>query len=197
MDAKTTNANWATAVPAWLDSLGGKTPSRRRLRKFREFCEAHNLGEVDEGMGVARALDEVTTALQLVAAGTLPRPDRLETEEDLHRLRLAYRAWCAARVREREAATREAAERREADLAKRLDEPGFTLRAGENDDDEIDAQGCAGNFVFAGTLRECRDNLHRVTRKRRDPSSGLGCWVIVSPEGEEVYSGTFDADCYY
>ncbi len=71
-------------------------------------------------------------------------------------------------------------------LDKRLDEPGFTLLAGERTD-----------IVHSGTLRECRDNLWKVTHYPRDRTAGIGCWVIVdskSPDHREVESGKYNRD---
>jgi len=72
-------------------------------------------------------------------------------------------------------------------LEKRLDEPGFTLLAGEETE-----------IVRRGTFRDCRDNLSQLMAKRlpRDPYCGIGCWVIVKGE-EEVMSGKFDKDMYW
>jgi hypothetical protein len=74
---------------------------------------------------------------------------------------------------------------------KRLDEPGFHLLAGENTD-----------AIYAGTWRECRNNLWRLLCKfegkklPRDRDCGKGCWVIVKGDFE-AESGYFNSDMYW
>ena len=70
-------------------------------------------------------------------------------------------------------------------LERRFDEDGFTLIAGEESE-----------IIHQGTLRECKDNIWKVSKCPRDHYSGLGCYIIVKGE-EEVMSGTFDRDCSY
>jgi hypothetical protein len=84
-------------------------------------------------------------------------------------------------------ATAERLRKEREELEKRFDEPGFFLIAGEESE-----------VLHSGTLRECRDNLWKVTAGDlpRDPYCGIGCWVIAKG-GEEVMSGKFDRDCYY
>jgi len=65
-------------------------------------------------------------------------------------------------------------------LDARLDDRGFTLLAGENTD-----------VVCRGTLRDCRDSLHKVVHLPRDSWSHLGCWVITDPQFVEVEAGHF------
>lgn len=97
----------------------------------------------------------------------------------------AHAAIEAARARAQAESERLAAEykaAREA-LDARLDEPGFTLLAGENTD-----------VVCRGTLRQCRDSLRKVIGLPRDPYCGRGCWVIVDSQHNEVESGEFGKD---
>lgn len=70
---------------------------------------------------------------------------------------------------------------------KRLDEPGFTLLAGEETE-----------ILHQGTWRECRENLWKLNRLElpRDPYCGIGCWAIVKGEFE-AESGKFDEDIYW
>lgn len=87
---------------------------------------------------------------------------------------------------ERNEAVRLRLKAEEAAKAARLDEPGFTLVAGEN-----------STTVHSGTLRECRDNLWKVMSQPRDGYAGVGCWVIVDSTGTEIDAGRFDKSAWW
>lgn len=66
-----------------------------------------------------------------------------------------------------------------------IDEPGFTLIAGED-----------SKVVATGTLRECRKALWRVTFCERDGYAGRGCWIIFKGDDFEE-RGYFDRQMYW
>lgn len=87
MTTQAKQAQWFEAIPAFIASGG---PKRKRwLKQFRMFCDENGFGWVDEGFGVAYALDECILAWRTAT----PEERATAIDNDSFKaLRMAFRA---------------------------------------------------------------------------------------------------------
>jgi hypothetical protein len=164
-----------------LNRKGKKMKTETRKRVWDDVTRQLNIGQTS-GKNFRLRFDAEFRPYIVIFNGqrwTLP-DDVIAALTDDARATIEVAAREARKARECEAAKYRA--EREA-LNARLDEPGFTLLAGENTD-----------VVCRGTLRQCRESLWKVIGLPRDPYCGRGCWVIVDSQRNEVESGEFDKD---